>query len=97
MAHRVVAAHARELAARFVHGVDHLHDLMMTLPAGLLGDLAVPGVDLDRFVEVSGRERVRVPEAVHGLGGVLGEMSRRRVAIVAGGHRAMARLQPATG
>jgi hypothetical protein len=64
----------------------------MALLTGLLSDLQVAFLDLDRFAR---GEVERMPEAVRGIRRVLAEEIRWRVAVVAGGYGAVRRLQPA--
>ena len=67
----------------------------MTLSAGLFSYLAASGGDVDVVFKPTGREVVRVPETITRFGHVFGHQARWRVAIVAYGNCAMARLQPA--
>jgi hypothetical protein len=68
---------------------------LMASSARLLGDLSVSLRDLDRFVESAEREVVRMPKTVPSLRRILSDHIRRRVAVVTGSYRFMARFQPA--
>ena len=97
MPHRAVAAHAGNslTALRRMRAVDRLRDFGVTLQASLFGDRQIAFADLNGFVKAARGEVKRMPKSVGGFGGVFPHQARRRVAIVAGGDRAMRRLQPA--
>src|SRR5688572_18128183 len=75
-----------------VHGA---HGVRVAVATGLFGDRAIARLDAERVGEPAGCEREGVPEAVRRLGEVLGDEPGRRVAVVARGDRAVARLHPA--
>ena len=74
---------------------DGFGDFRVTLSAGLIGNLPVAFRDLDRVGIISDGEVEGVPESVFGLGLVFAKKIVRRVAIIARGDAAMARVDPA--
>jgi len=96
MADGVVASGALKTGSFSVHNVavDRRRDGLVTSPARVLGHLMIELGDLDCVGIPAGGEVERVPESVVGLDGVLSENVVRRVAVVAGGSRVMARLEP---
>src|SRR6186997_2173456 len=95
VSHAVMAADAGETVV-FVSaaGIDVVGDVCVTMPAGIFSDGAAARLHVDRLVKIAGREGVRMPETVIGLGPVLAEEIVRSVAIVAGGYGPVAGLQP---
>src|SRR5215475_1840044 len=91
-----VAAGALESGGPAVNNVtvDGGGDALVAMAAGVLGDLVIELGDLDRVGIPAGGEVEGMPESVVGLDGVLPEDVVRRVAIVAGGGRVMARFEP---
>jgi len=79
-----------------VGAFDRLHDVVMTFPAGLFRYFTASRRDVNVVFKPAGREVIGVPETVSRLGGVFGNETGRRVAIVTNRHRTMARLQPTT-
>lgn len=76
---------------RPVHRAD---DVGMALLAGVLGYPAISLVDLNPIRIPPRCEVERMPEPVRGFRGVLASKTRWRMAIVAGGYRPVARLDP---
>ena len=95
MSHPVMAADAGK-AVIFVSaaGIDGVGDVCVTVPAGVFRDGAAARFHIDRLMEITGREGVRMPETVIGLGPVLAEEIVRGVAIIASGDGTVAGLQP---
>jgi hypothetical protein len=93
MADVAVAAQAGRFFAAAV-GFNGVDDGRVTFAAGLFRDGAVAGRDAQRIGKVARGEIQRVEEAVLGLDGVFGDGAGRRVAVVAGGDRAMAGFEP---
>ena len=90
-----VAADARTWSLSAARaGIDVVDDVLMTFAAGIFRHAPAAFLDLDRVVKIAGGEGERMKEAVLGLREVFGHEAGRRVAIVAGGDRAMARLHP---
>ena len=73
---------------------DRADDVLMTLAAGPFSDLPAPGSNVDIVREPAGREVIRMPKSVACFGRVLTNKLGRSMAIVADGHRSMARLDP---
>lgn len=97
MAHIPVAADAGHLFRRLfvLRNGYRVHHVLVTIPAGLLRDVAIKFGDPDRFVKAARCEVVRMPESIPRLYGVLAGKIMRRVAIVAGRDRVVARFKPA--
>ena len=97
VAHRVVTANTTRLRIinLGVRAFNGLYYFLVTLPAGLFGYRTTTRRDVNVVFKPTGREIVRVPETITRFGHVFGRQARWRVAIVAYGNRAMARLQPA--
>ena len=74
--------------------VDVVDDVLMTFAAGVFRDPPAAFLDLDRLVEIARGERERMKKSVLGFSEILGDKPGRRVAIVAGRDRAVARLDP---
>jgi hypothetical protein len=74
---------------------DGLYDFLVTLAARLFRHLAASWRDVNVVFKPAGREIVRVPETITRFSHVFGHQARWRVAVVAYGNRAMARLHPA--
>ena len=66
----------------------------MASPAGILDDPVVKFRDLNGVRVISAGEVERVPESVVGFDRVLSDDVVRRVAVIAGGHRMVARFHP---
>ena len=104
MAHITVAANARDSVAvrgaacnprrKEGAGIYLVSDLRMTMPARVLSHRAAAGLHGNRLMEIAGRESVGMPKTVVRLRPVFTHEVVRRMAIVAGGHRAVARLHP---
>ena len=71
-----------------------LDNVLMTFAAGFFRHFTASRCDVNVVFEPAGGEVVGMPETVSRFGGVLGNETGRRVAIVANRHRTMARLQP---
>lgn len=91
-----VATRALEALRLAVHhiSVDGGGDVLVAVPAGVLGDLMIEFSDLDGIGIPAGGEVEGMPEAVIRFDRVLSEDVVGRVAVIAGGCDAMARLQP---
>ena len=87
-----VAADAGHGAVVGQAGIDFVDDVLMTFAAGIFGHAPAALLHLDRIVKVARGEGERMKEAVFGFGEILRNESGRRVAVVAGRDRAMARL-----
>ena len=97
MSHRVVTAQTSELrAARCrVRRFDGIDNFLMTVPAGLLGDLPAVRLDLNVVFVAAGGEEKGMPEAIGGLGRIFADEICRSVTAIAGRHRAVRRFEPA--
>lgn len=73
---------------------DAVYDFGVALQAGGLRDVEIALRDIDLIREAAGSKSERMKESVQGLRSIFGEKPRRRMAIVAYGRFAMARLQP---
>lgn len=74
---------------------DGINDRLMAVSAGLLSDLPISFGDHYRFVEIVCCEIVRMPKAVPCLCEVFIREILRRVVVVAGSDRTVARFHPA--
>ena len=74
--------------------VDRGGDVFMAAAAGVFDDSMVEFRDLDRVWIPTGREVKGMPEAVIGFHGILAENVVGRMAVIAGGGRAVAGFQP---
>lgn len=97
MSHRVVAAQAGELPAgrcrmRRLDGADNLPVAVAT---GLLSDLAAVRFDLNIVLVAARGEKKRMPEAIGRFRRILADEICRGMAVIAGRHRAVRRLEPA--
>lgn len=90
-----VAADTGEGLARCVHGFDVVHDVLMTLTAGVFRDAQAPSFYLDRFVKFVGCKRQGVEKAVISLREIFRNKPGRRMAIITCGDRTMTGLNPA--
>lgn len=79
------------VAARSFNPRDNVR---VTAAAGVLGNFAIPFVDLDVLGKIAGGKAERVPESVHRLGGIFANQIMRGVAIVTGRHAAMTAVDP---
>ena len=75
-------------------GVYFVCDLGVTMSARVLSHCPAARFHRNRFMEVAGGERVRMPKTVVRLRPVFAHEVMRRMAIVAGGHRPMTGLHP---
>ena len=93
---RVVTANTTRLLIfrSRVRAFDRVDDFLMTLATGLFSNFAAHGCDVYVVFKPAGGEVVGMPETVARFGCVLRDQSGRRVAIVADGDGAMARLYP---
>lgn len=78
-----------------VWSFDRFHDLLMTLATRLFSYIAATLSDVDVVRVPTSGEVVGMPEAVLRLGCIFRDETGRRMAVVADGNGAMARLQPA--
>src|ERR1043166_3940179 len=92
----VMAAQARELAAARcrVRCFNRIDNFSMTVTTGLLGDLPAMRFDLNVVFIAAGGEEKGMPESVRCLRRVLADKVCRGVAAIAGGNRAVRRLEP---
>lgn len=70
--------------------LDRFHDVLVTLAARFFSHLAATLSDVNIVVKPTGSEVIRMPETVLRFGRVLGEETRRRVAVVADSDSAVA-------
>src|SRR5262245_26428269 len=95
MSNTRVTADAGEGFAGCSHGFNVVHDVLMTFAAGIFRDAQASSFYLDWLMKFVRGERERMKKSVISFCVVLGNESRRRMAIVAGGNGAMAGLNPA--
>src|SRR6266498_3624611 len=97
MSHRVVAAQASELCAArcWMRCFNCFDNFLMTVAAGLLGDLPAVRLDLNIVFVAAGGEEKGMPEAIGGLGRIFADEICRSVTAIAGRHRAVRRFEPA--
>lgn len=97
MPDRAVAANARHIARMqsVAAADDGVNDRLMAMPAGLFRDLSVAFSDHYRFVKIIRSEIIRMPKTVPCLRKILIGEILRRMAIVAGSDRTVARFHPA--
>src|ERR1044072_5670914 len=91
---RTVTTNTGQIVTVAMQSFDCLYYFLMALPASLLCHLAVMRLNAQRFGEAARRESKRMPESVGSLGSILCDKAQRRMALVAGRHSAMARLDP---
>ena len=89
-----VAADAGKRIAGCSHGFDVMHDILMTLAAGIFRDSKAASFYLNWLVKFVRGEREGMKKSVISFGVVFGNESGRRMAIVAGGNGAMTGLDP---
>ena len=76
------------------HRLDVVHHILMTFATRVFGDAKAASLDLDWFVKLARGKGERMKESVFCLGEILRDKPRRRMAVVAGRDRVMARLDP---
>src|SRR4051812_621526 len=76
------------------HCLDVVHHILMTFATRVFRDAQAAILDLDWFVKVARGKGERMKESVFCLGQILRDKRRRRMAVVAGRDRVMARLDP---
>jgi len=89
-----MAADAGEACRVSMLGVNRLDNGQMTRPAGVFRDCLTPRRHVNWLMEITGRESVRVPEAVISLRIILGDDVRWCMTIITGGHGPMTRFEP---
>ena len=96
MADRTVATRALQAFGLAVYdiAVDGRSDVLVTAAAGILGDLVVELGDFDGVGIVAAGEVERVPESIVSFDRVFSDEVVRRVAVIAGSNRVVARFLP---
>ena len=96
MADRIVAARALQPFGLAVYdiAVDGRSDVLVTAAAGVLGHVVVELGDFNSVGIVAAGEVERVPESVISLDRVFSDEVVRRVAVIAGSDRVVARFLP---